>query len=342
MVKFIIPNKRGKNGIGAKVWNPEFDCDHIKEPTCERIPILDRIAILGEAGITYITAHDAEISADDVPKAKQLMEEHDVKMGVYTASFFTEAIFKDSVAKSNNFAICKEALDNALRAVDMTVHLGAELMVFWTGRGGFNGLLDGQKSVRRLIDWLNAVGRYALKQYGKKSPRFALEPVPNNPRSNMYLGNLSVALNLIGRLDAVVQPLFGINPETAHSRMAGLDYLWDVELCLKSGKLFHIRLNSQDATRYDQDLPFGYVEPLKDLALCVALQDAKWEGILTFDVKTPRTARREDIADMLRASAANLQRLWVKALSVDRKIIFEFRKTQRYTALAGYLSECLY
>ena len=66
-----------------------------------------------------------------------------------------------------------------------------------------------------------------------------------------------------------MQPLFGVNPETAHSRMAGLDYLWDVELCLEAGKLFHIHLNSQDTTRYDQDLPFGYIEPLKDLALCV-------------------------------------------------------------------------
>jgi hypothetical protein len=47
----------------------------------------------------------------------------------------------------------------------------------------------------------------------------------------------------------------------------GLDYIWDTELCLEAGKLFHIHLNSQDGQRYDQDLPFGYTEPLKDLAL---------------------------------------------------------------------------
>ncbi|HWB60705.1 MAG TPA: hypothetical protein VG733_14515, partial [Chthoniobacteraceae bacterium] len=112
--------------------------------------------------------------------------------------------------------------------------------------------------------------------------------------------------------------------------------------CLEAGKLFHIHLNSQDTTRYDQDLPFGYTEPLKDLALCVVLQDAKWEGILAFDVKAPRTDTEEHITDILRTSAANLQRLWAKALKVDRKKIAVYRASGRYTALAGYLAKCLY
>ena len=106
--------------------------------------------------------------------------------------------------------------------------------------------------------------------------------------------------------------------------------------------MFHIHLNSQDTTRYDQDLPFGYTEPLKDLALCVVLQDAKWEGILAFDVKAPRTDKPEDIADIIHTSSANLQRLWAKALKVDRKKIAGFRATGHYTALAGYLAKCLY
>jgi hypothetical protein len=72
------------------------------------------------------------------------------------------------------------------------------------------------------------------------------------------------------------------------------------------------------------------------------LQDAAWEGILAFDVKAPRTDRQEDIADILRTSGANLVRLWDRALKVDRRKIAAFRESQRYTALAGYLAECLY
>ncbi len=76
--------------------------------------------------------------------------------------------------------------------------------------------------------------------------------------------------------------------------------------------------------------------------MCVVLQDAKWNGILAFDVKAPRTDRTEDIADILHVSAANLQRLWNRALKVDRRKIAEFRTHQKYTALAGYLASCLY
>jgi xylose isomerase len=342
--KIIIKNKSGKNGIGAGVWNLGPGRDPFGGPTREEIPILDRIELLANAGITYIEAHDVEITASDVPKAKVLMKKYGVKMGMYTPSFFADAVFKDGAMTSNDPAVRKLALENALRAVDTTVALGAEIMVFWNGREGFDFVLakNGQDSFRRLVEGFTAVGRYALQKYGKRSPIFALEPKPNEPRANMYLGNVGEALYLISRLDPKVQHLFGINPETAHSRMAGLDYLWDVELGLEAGKLFHIHLNSQDTTRYDQDLPFGYTEPLKDLALCVALQDAKWPGILAFDVKAPRTDRIEDISDILHTSAANLERLWSRALKVDRKKILEFRKTQRYTALAGYLAKCLY
>jgi xylose isomerase len=342
--QIIIPSKKGKNGIGAGVWNLGSGRDPFGGPTREEIPILSRILLLAEAGITYIEAHDVEIPAADVPKAKKLLQACGLKMGMYTPSYFADAVFKDGGMTSNDQAVRQLALANAKKAVDVTVELGAEVMVFWNGREGFDFMLakSGQDAIRRLIDGFNAVGAYALEKYGKKSPRFALEPKPNEPRANMYMSSVGEALYLISRLDARVQPHFGINPETAHSRMAGLDYVWDVELCLEAGKLFHIHLNSQDTTRYDQDLPFGYTEPLKDLALCVVLQDAKWEGILAFDVKAPRTDRQKDIANVLQTSIANLQRLWAKALKVDRKKIAEFRSTQRFTALAGYVAECLY
>ncbi|HTQ49653.1 MAG TPA: TIM barrel protein, partial [Candidatus Acidoferrales bacterium] len=291
MSKIIITPKKGKQGIGAGVWNLGAGRDPFGGPTRREIPILDRIPLLAKAGITYVEAHDVEIPLNDVPKAKKLLKEYGLKMGMYTPSFFANPIFKDGAMTSNDSAVRKLALRNALQAVDATVELGAGVMVFWNGREGFDFVLakNGQDAFRRMVDGFNAVGEYASKKYGKNSPLFAIEPKPNEPRANMYLSNVGEVLYLISRLDPAVQRRFGVNPETAHSRMAGFDYVWDVELCLEAGKLFHIHLNSQDTTRYDQDMPFGYMEPLKDLALCVVLQDAKWEGILAFDVKAPRT-----------------------------------------------------
>jgi xylose isomerase len=221
--------------------------------------------------------------------------------------------------------------------------LEAPVVVFWNGREGFDFVLNknGQEAFKRLVEGFNQVAQYAKEKAGG-SVRLAIEPKPNEPRANMYLATVGEVLYLISRLDVSHRDLFGVNPETAHSRIAGLDYLWDVELCLEAGKLFYIHLNSQDGQRFDQDLPFGYTEPLKDLALLVVLQDSGYEGVISFDIKAPRTDEPENIADIVTVSSQNLVWLWDKALEVDRSMLQKFRDQKRNTAMAGYLGECLF
>jgi len=341
--RYTLKNKTGINGIGAGVWNLGPGGDPFGGPTREAIPVLERLPMLAEAGMSFYEAHDTEIPAADASKAVKIAKAHGLKCAMYTPSFFTDTIFKDGAMTSNFPEIRKKALENAKRAVDTTAILGAKTMVFWNGREGFDFVLakNGRDSFKRLVEGFNKVGQYAKSKYGSKI-RFAIEPKPNEPRGNMYLANVGEVLYLISRLDKAVQPLFGVNPETAHSRIAGLDYVWDVELCLEAGKLFHIHLNAQDGQRFDQDLPFGYTEPLKDLALLVVLQDAKYKDIICFDVKAPRIDDQKNIKDILTVSSKNLVWLWERALKVDRKRIEQFRKEGRATALTGYLAECLY
>jgi xylose isomerase len=341
--RFILKNKTGINGLGAGVWNLGPGGDPFGGPTREAIPILDRLPLLAEAGMSFYEAHDTEIPAADAPKALKIAKANGLKCAMYTPSFFAESIFKDGAMTSNFPEIRKKGLENARRAVDTTAVLGAKTMVFWNGREGFDFVLakNGRDSFKRLVEGFNKVGQYAREKYGNKI-RFAIEPKPNEPRANMYMANVGEVLYLISRLDPGIRPLFGVNPETAHSRIAGLDYIWDVELCLEAGKLFHIHLNAQDGQRYDQDLPFGYTEPLKDLALLVVLQDAKYKDIVCFDVKAPRTDDPKNIKDILTVSSRNLLWLWDRALAVDRSKIAQFRAENRPTALSGYLAECLY
>ncbi len=342
-MSFQLKNKAGKQGVGAGVWNLGPGGDPFGGPTREAIPFIDRIPMLAEAGMSWFEAHDSEIPATDAEKALAVAEKCGLKCAMYTPSFFADPIFKDGAMTSNDASIRAKGLANAKLAVDTTKVLGAETMVFWNGREGFDFVLakNGRDSFQRLVEGFNAVGQYALEKYGS-SIRFALEPKPNEPRANMYLANVGEALYLISRLDPSVQPLFGLNPETAHSRIAGLDYLWDIEMCLEVGKLFHIHLNAQDGQRYDQDLPFGYTEPVKDLALCVVLQDTKWDGIICFDVKAPRTDDPKNIQDVLTVSGNNLTWLWDRALAVDRSKIATLRAENRSTAISGYLTQCLY
>lgn len=339
----ILKNKVGVNGLGAGVWNIGPGNDPFGGPTREAIPMLDRLPMLADAGMSFYEAHDNEIPAEDAAKAVKVAERVGLKCAMYTPSFFAAPIFKDGAMTSNDPAVRKLGLENALRAVDTTAELGASTMVFWNGREGFDFVLakNGQDSFKRMVEGFNKVGAYAKEKYGDKI-KFAIEPKPNEPRANMYLANVGEALYLISRLEHGVQHLFGLNPETAHSRIAGLDFLWDIDLCLEAGKLFHIHLNSQDGQRYDQDLPFGYTEPLKDLALLVVLQDSQYAGPICFDVKAPRVDDPAHISDILHVSSQNLVWLWERALEVDRSRIAQFRHENRLTALSGYLAGCLY
>src|ERR1700730_9860683 len=341
--RHILRNKKGFDGLGAGVWNLGPGTDPFGGPTRETIKILDRLPILAEAGISYYEAHDVEIPFDEVESARKRADKCGLTCGMYTPSYFADPIFKDGAMTSSEKAVRRLAIDNGKQAVDGAVALGAKVVVFWNGREGFDFVLtkNGQESFRRLVDGFNEVAFYAKEKYGDKV-RLAVEPKPNEPRANMYLATVGEVLYLISRLDASHQALFGVNPETAHSRIAGLDYLWDVEMCLEAGKLFHIHLNSQDGQRYYQDLLFGYTEPLKDLALLVVLQDAGYENILAFDIKAPRTDEPKYVADIIEVSAQNLVWLWERALAVDRAVIQELRQEKRNTALAGYLSKSLY
>lgn len=341
--RYLLRDKKGKNGLGAGVWNIGPGTDPFGGPTREPIPILDRLPIIAEAGITYFEAHDSEIPITDVEAAKARADKLGLKCGMYTPSFFAEPIFKDGAMTSNDPEIRKIAVQNAKRAVDAALVLEAPTVVFWNGREGFDFVLakNGQEAFKRLVDGFDQVAQYAKERAAGKI-RLAVEPKPNEPRANMYLATVGEVLYLISRLDPAHRDLFGVNPETAHSRIAGLDYLWDVELCLEAGKLFHIHLNSQDGQRYDQDLPFGYTEPLKDMALLVVLQNAGYDGIIAFDVKAPRTDSPENIADILTVSSRNLVWLWEKAWTVDRSILERLRKENRNTAIAGYLGQCLF
>jgi xylose isomerase len=341
--KYTLQEKMGKNGLGAGVWNIGVGTDPFGGPTRDPIPMLDRLAVLADAGMTYFEAHDSEIPFEQVEAAKQRAEKVGIRCGMYTPSFFAAPVFKDGAMTSNDPKIRALAVENGKRAIDGAIGLGAEVVVFWNGREGFDFVLtkNGREAFKRLVEGFNQVAQYAKEKYGNRI-RLAVEPKPNEPRANMYLATVGEVLYMISRLDESHRHLFGVNPETAHSRIAGLDYLWDVEMCLEGGKLFYIHLNSQDGQRYDQDLPFGYIEPVKDLALLVTLQDAGYEGIIAFDIKAPRTDEPKDITDIITVSSQNLVWLWDKARSVDRSVIAQFREEKRNTALVGYLTKVLY
>ena len=68
--------------------------------------------------------------------------------------------------------------------------------------------------------------------------------------------------------------MVGVNPETGHEQMSGLNFMHGISQALYSGKLFHIDLNGQRGIKFDQDLVFGH----GDLANAFSLVDLLEHG----------------------------------------------------------------
>ncbi len=73
--------------------------------------------------------------------------------------------------------------------------------------------------------------------------RFAIEPKPNEPRGDILLPTIGHAIAFIDRLEH--PDMVGLNPETGHEEMAGMNYTQGIAQALWAGKLFHIDLNGQ-------------------------------------------------------------------------------------------------
>ena len=138
---------------------------------------------------------------------------------------------------------------------------------------------------------LNYLCEYVLDQgYDLK---FALEPKPNEPRSDLYLSTVGAMLGFINTLDH--PEMVGVNPEVAHEHMSGLNFSHAVAQALDAGKLFHIDLNDQLFGRYDQDFRFGAVMIKQAFYLVKLLEDVGYSGSRHFDAHAYRTESYEGV-----------------------------------------------
>src|SRR5437588_586156 len=125
--------------------------------------------------------------------------------------------------------------------------------------------------------------------------RFALEPKPNEPRSDTYLPTIGHMLAFIATLQH--PEMVGVNPEVAHEHMAGLNFVHGVAQAIEANKLFHIDLNDQKGPRFDQDLRFGS-ENIKSMFFLVKLLEEKqYNGPRHFDAHAYRTEDEDGVWD---------------------------------------------
>ncbi len=270
-------------------------------PALDPVYSVKRLSQLGAWGINL---HDNDLVPIDATAAerdrivrefKQALNDYGMVVPMATTNLFYHPVFKDGAFTSVDPTIRAYALQKTMRAIDLGVELGASTYVFWGGREGVDAEAskDPVVAVQRMRDAINFVCRYAIDS--GYNLRFALEPKPNEPRSDTYFPTIGHMLAFIYTLD--YPDMCGVNPEVAHEHMAGLNFVHGVAQALEAKKLFHIDLNDQKGPRFDQDLRFGS-ENIKSMFFLVKLLEEKqYSGPRHFDAHAYRTENEEGVWD---------------------------------------------
>jgi xylose isomerase len=261
--------------------------------------IVEKLAELGAWGVNF---HDNDLVPPDatpqereriVAEFKRALDATGMVVPMATTNLFAHPIFRDGAFTSHDARVRAFALQKAMRGMDLGAELGARIYVFWGGREGVetNAGKDPREGIKRMREALNFLCAYSMDQgYGYT---FAVEPKPNEPRGDIYLPTVGHALAFINTLDH--PEMVGVNPEVAHERMAGLDFVHAVAQALDAGKLVHIDLNDQLPGRFDQDLRFGQADPRNAFFLVKLLEDAGYSGPKHFDAHALRTEDEEGV-----------------------------------------------
>ncbi|WP_435299297.1 xylose isomerase [Timonella sp. A28] len=277
----------------------------------------DDVRKLAELGAWGFTFHDDDVvpfGSDETTRAELLGQVKDaatetgLTIEMVTTNLFGHPVFKDGGFTSNDRSVRRFALRKVLRNVDLTAELGAQTFVMWGGREGseYDGAKDLHAALERYKEGVDLVASY-IKEKGYDI-KIALEPKPNEPRGDIFLPTVGHALGFIAELEH--GDIVGLNPETGHEQMAGLNYTHGLAQALWADKLFHIDLNGQRSIKFDQDLVFGHGDLLSAFFTVDLVENGfpaspdapRYTGPRHFDYKPSRTETVEGVWDSARAN----------------------------------------
>ena len=308
------PEDRFTFGLWTIGWTAQDQFGSATRADLDYVEGVEKLAALGAYGMTL---HDNDLFAFDaseterrshIDRLKGALERTGLKMPMITTNLFSHPVFKDGGFTSNDRAVRRFALRKVLKNIDLAAELGAETFVMWGGREGaeYDAAKDVISAVQRYREAVNTLTTY-VKDKGYNI-RFAIEPKPNEPRGDILLPTVGHAMAFINTLEH--PDLVGLNPETGHEQMAGLNFTAGIAQALDHGKLFHIDLNGQRGVKFDQDLVFGHGDLFNAFSLVDLLEfggkdgGRAYDGPRHFDYKPSRT---EDYKGVWDSAEANMR-----------------------------------
>ncbi len=303
-------------------WNIHEGADSFGPPVRKSIELGEKLSMYKKLGFDGVQFHDDDAVPDMndltaqqiIARAKdmrKILEDHGL-----AAEFVAPRLWEDERgidgSYTSNDAACREyAIERSKRAIDIANSLGTDLLVLWLAREGtyIRESKDSMVSTERIV--------YAINQMQGYDPkiRVCIEPKPNEPMDHAYIPTTGHA---IGLAQLCADPArVGVNIESAHAILAGLDPSDEMGYAMSFNKLWTVHLNDQNGLKFDQDKSFGSVD-IRRAFNQVRILDKHGYGnngeYVGLDVKTMRTQKLEVSTRHL----SNSRKVFLRLLELSR------------------------
>ncbi|MBW8039785.1 MAG: TIM barrel protein [Planctomycetes bacterium] len=322
-------------------WNIHSGADPFGPSVRDSIEFGKKLKMYKKLGFDGVQFHDDDAVPDMdtlspeqiVNKAKEMrsMLEGEGLVAEFVAPRLWEDARTIDGAYTSNDPACREyAKERSRRMLDIADALGTKLVVLWYAREGtyIREAKDSKVAIDQIAEALNDMLNY------NKEVKIAIEPKPNEPMDQTYIPTTGHAV-AIGYLTDY-QERVGVNIETAHVILAGLDPSDEMGFALAYNKLFSVHLNDQNGLKFDEDRAFGAVDLRRAFNQVRILdehdygKDGEFVGL---DVKAMRTQKQEVSTKHLANSRTIFLRLVELARSLDKSKVEALIQQRDYEEL---------
>ena len=322
-------------------WNIHTGADPFGPTVRDSVEFGKKLKMYKKLGFDGVQFHDDDavpgmdnLSPDQiVKKAKEVKSMLDGEGLV--AEFVAPRLWEDERtidgAYTSNDPSCRQyAKDRSRRMLDIVDALGTKLVVVWYAREGtyIREAKDSKVAVDQIAEALNDMLNYNMEV------KIAIEPKPNEPMDQTYIPTTGHAV-AIGYLTDFPERV-GVNIETAHVILAGLDPSDEMGFALAYNKLFSVHLNDQNGLKFDEDKAFGAVDLRRAFNQVRILdehdygKDGQFVGL---DVKAMRTQKQEVATKHLSNSRTIFLRMVELVRSLDKSKVDALVQQRDYEEL---------
>ena len=334
----------GKFHFSFGPWNIHEGADPFGPAVRKSIAFNTKLNMYKQLGFDSVQFHDDdavpnmnELSPEQIIKAATAVRKKLVNHGL-KAEFVAPRLWEDSRTidggyTSNDPKLRKYARQRSLRAIDIANVLGTKLIVLWLAREGtyIREAKDSKAATDYLVEAINEMLAYDSKI------RIAIEPKPNEPMDHAYIPTTGHAIAL-GMLTSDAGRV-GVNIESAHAILAGLDPSDEMGFALAHHKLWTVHLNDQNGLKFDQDKSFGSVDlrrAFNQVRILDKYNYGKNGELVGLDVKAMRTQKAPAIKHLINSRTIFLRLLDISR-SLDDKKMATMIKDRDYEELDLYI-----